>query len=237
MCPWALHPLTNRSTEGLRGVYWRVEAEGAEEQDGPAHWKEKLVLGSPPHHWLRNLSTSWHAGLCDVCRVKEVSLAPERGVCLLPSGTWELAELHLQGVLWPGTMRLIQWRCSEMALGWCSSTSGTMINDQHGGMSAWLTLTAIRNLFHVSLLASRPGRLNSILLLNTGYPGHTVTPSPISQAPQQPSCLTYSSLPWALPRSRAAFAEHSHTTAPLLLQCCLTPLKPVCKMLQLPAWL
>lgn len=76
-----------------------------------------------------------------------------------------------------------------MALGWCSSTSGTVISYQHGGMSAWLTLTAIRNLFHVSLLASRPGRLNSILFLSTGYPGHTVTASPTSQAPQQPSCI------------------------------------------------
>lgn len=38
----------------------------------------------------------------------------------------------------------------------------------------WLTLTAIWNLFHVSLLASRPGRLNSILFRSTGYPGGTV---------------------------------------------------------------
>lgn len=90
-----------------------------------------------------------------------------------------------------------------MALGWCSSTSGTMINYQHGGMSAWLTLTAIRNLFHVSLLASRPGRLNSILFLSTGYPGHTVTASPTSQAPQQPSCLVHPSLPCAVPHSGA----------------------------------
>lgn len=113
-----------------------------------------------------------------------------------------------------------------MALGWCSSTSGTVISYQHGGMSAWLTLTAIRNLFHVSLLASRPGRLNSILFLSTGYPGHTATASPTSQAPQQPSCLVHPSLPCAVP--------HSHVAALLLLQCCLTPLNSRCKVLQLP---
>ena len=67
---------------------WRMLKNGIENCHGPAHWKEKLVLGSPPHHWLRNLSTSWHAGLWDVCRMKE-PLALAKGQCChpLPKGT------------------------------------------------------------------------------------------------------------------------------------------------------
>lgn len=60
------------------GWKWRVLKNRTESCHSPAHWKEKLVLGSPPHHWLRNLSTSWHAGLWDVCRMKE-ALALARG--------------------------------------------------------------------------------------------------------------------------------------------------------------
>lgn len=36
-----------------------------------AHWKERLLLGSPPDHWPMNLSTSWHTGLWDVCKREE----------------------------------------------------------------------------------------------------------------------------------------------------------------------
>lgn len=60
------------------GWKWRVLKNRTKSCQSPAHWKEKLVLGSPPHHWLRNLSTSWHAGLWDVCRTKE-ALALARG--------------------------------------------------------------------------------------------------------------------------------------------------------------
>lgn len=102
----------------------------------------------------------------------------------------ELTELHRNAPA-PFQPSSTQRRwCTKMALVWCSSTQLGQcfiisMNDsiEHAAAclpaprNAWLTLTAIRNLFHVSLLASRPGRLNSILFLSTGYPGHTVTTS------------------------------------------------------------
>lgn len=96
--PWQLHVFLasaspdKQDSRVQRHVYWkwkwRVLKNRTESCHYPAHWKEKLVLGSPPHHWLRNLSTSWHAGLWDVCRMKE-TLALARRQCHhpLPKGT------------------------------------------------------------------------------------------------------------------------------------------------------
>lgn len=77
---WALHPLANRSTAGLRKhVYlmWKVLKNRLESCHSPAHWNEKLVLGSPPHHRRRNSITSWPAGLWDVCKTR--GLGTRRG--------------------------------------------------------------------------------------------------------------------------------------------------------------
>lgn len=69
------------------GQKWRVLKNRTKSCHGPAHWKEKLVLGSPPHHWLRNLSTSWHAGLWDVCRMREAVVAARGSAITPPMGT------------------------------------------------------------------------------------------------------------------------------------------------------
>lgn len=151
---------------------WKVLRDRPESCHSPAHWNEKLVLGSPPHHRRRNSITSWPAGLWDVCRKREaLALGTPR------AGRTGSVNSH-QAAL-PGG-------CSKLL--WDSDSPRRMLYCHHEGLNPthslsplpvggfWLTLTAITNLYHTSFFTSRPG-FSSILFLSTGYPGHKVTRS------------------------------------------------------------
>lgn len=90
---------------------WKVLRDRPGSCHSPAHWNEKLVLGSPPHQRRRNSITSWPAGLWEVCRKREALGSP-----------WE----GLAGLALPR-------ECSELP--WDNGSATRMLWCQHEGLN------------------------------------------------------------------------------------------------------